>query len=652
MKHAYKTRYFDKPVPDSLLPGHEWIPNYYKNCRKLIEYTKNQNCKKTQYRITIYCLADLYAYLVGNCTPYSYEAAEEWRRQNPKDGYKVILQRLNDLYTYGKIKPEHSLQPKLVIRKNLKEPWAGLVDDYLTHADIRNSCITYVITTISRFLLKMQEKGLNDPSEITFDLLEEFLTEEKANRKTTLKGMGKGDLNGFLSYLEQKKRCRNGLSLYLRLRNQFHPIQMSDLGEEQISRIEGLRAESLSFPAEEFGEALPGFADCLEKHHYATKEPVRRRLMRFLLFLTMNCLGYHAMIARIWVEQEKAEGVPGWRHDFRILHLFETYVENGDILPKKNISLVVSTYFDRLPEWCKSGIEQFMKSQRRKGYRHSTIRMFYVSLSRFSWFLVGKKVTSFSEITPILLEEFSLTDSHITGEGKNAYNSRIRRFLRFLEDEGVIPYGTNSALMCTSASREGIINILTEEEQTKALEPADTTSPLDLRDRAMVAIGLLMGIRASDVLWIRLEDIDWNKQTIRIVQRKTGKEIIQPMPVKVGNAIYLYLKYGRNNALAESATLFIKDKPPYDSLTVNACRRAVEHIIPARKEGRRVTFHDLRRTFATNLLRNGCGAWEISELLGHSEIESVSRYVNLDDDKMRLCPISLKEAGLEMGWDI
>lgn len=165
--------------------------------------------------------------------------------------------------------------------------------------------------------------------------------------------------------------------------------------------------------------------------------------------------------------------------------------------------------------------------------------------------------------------------------------------------------------------------------------------PLELRDHAILLVGLRMGLRASDVLSMKLSDINWERQSVRILQAKTAHEIEIPMPVEVGNALYRYIKFGRHKS--QSPFVFIKDRVPYDSVQRGVCLKALYKTIPSRKGS---GYHITRRTFATNQLRKNTCRQVIADLLGHSDTTSLHHYLFHDEDRMRMCPISMEEAGI------
>ena len=268
------------------------------------------------------------------------------------------------------------------------------------------------------------------------------------------------------------------------------------------------------------------------------------------------------------------------------------------------------------------------------------------SVTRFCWYLAGLGLSSFSEITPGILKNFNIGDKHGSIEGKNAYNGRIRKFIRFLERNGNVPYGIHQALSGTSAEKEKIVVILSESEKEAIKQKRfNSHSPIELRDTAMIMLGMRMGLRASDIVTIRITDIDWNRQTLRVLQEKTSQEILLPLPTDVGNAIYLYIRDGRPNGRTSSQYLFVKNKVPYDHISRNACRCALKRFLPHR-DVPGSGFHVTRKTYATERLCSGVGKQGIADLLGQRGTQSLRHYLQLDGDRMHLCPISLSESGL------
>lgn len=154
-----------------------------------------------------------------------------------------------------------------------------------------------------------------------------------------------------------------------------------------------------------------------------------------------------------------------------------------------------------------------------------------------------------------------------------------------------------------------------------------------------------MGFRASDIVSLRFANIDWTRRSICLTQEKTGKNIILPMPVRTGNILFRYLRDGR----PESADIhvFIKHKAPFKGLHRCVCAKALKRFLP-QADAYSNGFHVLRRTFATNLLRGNTKVELIADSLGHSTDSTVHKYLSLDEERMRQCPISLGIVGISL----
>ena len=255
-------------------------------------------------------------------------------------------------------------------------------------------------------------------------------------------------------------------------------------------------------------------------------------------------------------------------------------------------------------------------------------------------------VTSFSEITPAVINEFSRTDQHDTFSGRSSCFTVIRQFIEFLEEKEIIcNKSIHSCLSTGTAPVEKIVDILTDE-QISIIDDYRLShyQPMELRNIAIVLTGLRMGLRASDVVNLKLSDIDWKKRQIDIVQQKTQAQIILPIPIDAGNSIYKYIKDGRPKS--NDNHVFIRHNAPYGKLTIKNCTKALHSILPERKCVIGGGFHVTRRTFATHLLRNDAVVDTVIDALGHQDNTSVMQYLSLDEVRIKDCALTLSDTGL------
>ncbi len=129
----------------------------------------------------------------------------------------------------------------------------------------------------------------------------------------------------------------------------------------------------------------------------------------------------------------------------------------------------------------------------------------------------------------------------------------VRAFLRYLDEKGYTDeHSLDVCLMSGTAPQDKIIDVLSDEQlQRINTFRAEHNEPIELRDIAIVFLGLRMGLRACGILALRFQDIDWKNHRISIVMKKTKTQITLPMPVEAGNAMYSYITSGRPKASTE-----------------------------------------------------------------------------------------------------
>lgn len=649
MARPRRNLFYEREGNEKLYLMHEWLAAYDSNCRNVVNYLIQRDVGTTLYYSSVRCLEKLRMFLIESNRVYTTKAADQWFRSTGphSKGSLSALLRLDDFYRHGNVQPINAFPVAVPHYACLCEPWKGLLDNYLSALDQKERSLEQIRNCIARFLHDIQSHGITKPSEITFHVLETYIRDDthKSHNSSARYTYAIGDI---LLFMSSRLMCSPGLGWYPYFRMHGSVLHMQDFSTEQVSRIESLRNESLTFPSEEYAELIPGFMERFRSLGYSGSpcKTAKFTLYNLLLFLEMHGLGYHREIAAVWLEHASLKNKStGWKQKRRILDLFELYTREGDVIPQV-IFRNKPYLYNSLPEWCRETLEDFLSLKAKEGWEPSTLSMYRSSATRFCFFLVKQQANSFADITVELIKAFNQTDQHMTIEGKNAYNVRIRRFLQFLERRSLIPYGMSICLACTVAPKENVVITLTEGEKAEIEQIGKQASTsTELRSRAIILLGLKMGLRSSDIVNLTFQDIDWKWQTIRVMQQKTQHEIELPMPTDVGNAIYLYLKRGRPETACRF--IFVKVRTPYDSLSPIACYHALRHTLPDRScpgSG----FHVMRKTFATEQLQSNVSPGTVADLLGHRGTSSVSCYLNLDPDRMRLCPISLEEANLTM----
>lgn len=176
--------------------------------------------------------------------------------------------------------------------------------------------------------------------------------------------------------------------------------------------------------------------------------------------------------------------------------------------------------------------------------------------------------------------------------------------------------------------------IPTWEDVRRVLDEAIGNKPADLRNRAMLLLCSIYGLRSSEVARVRLGDIDWKEETLSITRSKNGRTQQFPLQYEIGEAILKYLIHGRPQCSCRN--VFVSLNCPYRPITpttlnlVTATRMALLQI-----KSTKMGPHALRHACATQLLRSGTSLRQIADFLGHRDLSTVSVYARLDTEALR-----------------
>jgi site-specific recombinase XerD len=212
----------------------------------------------------------------------------------------------------------------------------------------------------------------------------------------------------------------------------------------------------------------------------------------------------------------------------------------------------------------------------------------------------------------------------------------LRSFFRFLRVEGLRDDSLDDAVPGVVERRlVGLPRHLEANQLDHLLSSLDRSTPAARRDRAIIVCVARLGLRAGEVVGIRLEDIDWRAGVLHIHTRKTGRGALLPLPVDVGEAIVEYIKNGRPSTRARHVFVLhnLRVGEPATQRTVyDAVKVAIEKAgIDAPICG----INLLRHTLATRLIRSGASLKEIADLMGHRSLEATRIYAKLDLDSLR-----------------
>lgn len=634
---------------------------FEQNISELLQISKDNGRSKTYLYYEKKCYSLLEGYLERQAINYSAKIGLEWLHSLPSTcnthGFLEAINRLNAYYENKKARII-TFERTHCFYKDLSPYWQEKVDEYLAHCTddckLKKSNLNRHKESASFFLYFLQEKSIEQVSQISFQSLKDFC-DNSLHRNHRDYTTHLGIAYALLTFLADKYNCRRSLGLYLHYVLFDEELKYTDEDEAKFREIYQRNCQMITQSQldDDLPECINRFIETLKKYKYSLTV-IRTTKLSFgqmLVFLDSHQFHYCPELIKAWFDTSLGKTFknrPMYRQSRRQFAIFEQYIKSGDIPTSKQIYKPL--LFDSLPDWCRRKITSYTELIKREGKGFSALSLARDSLVRFCQFLVSKHISSFSDVTAETLKQFNIEDTHETSVGKNTYNVRIRDFIKYLEREGTIKNCfLHEALLHAKTNGEHIVVVLTNEEKEELKQTEkNVKSSLELRDKAIILLGLKMGLRGIDIVNLKLDEIDWKNSIIQLVQRKTCFEVRLPMPVEVGNALYEYITQGRPKV--KSDLVFLKSVAPYSGIRPNAAYKALKRALPDRnvpKSG----FHVTRKTFATEQLKKGVPAATIADMLGQHGTSQLNRYLSLDEENMKQCPLSLKECGimLEVG---
>ncbi len=278
----------------------------------------------------------------------------------------------------------------------------------------------------------------------------------------------------------------------------------------------------------------------------------------------------------------------------------------------------------------------YLKEQ--KNYSTNTIDSYRRDIELFLNFIKDEGY-SFENVDNNLIRNF-LRFEVIQGKSKRTNQRRIialRRFYAWLLKNEYVKY--NPFISIKTPKHDKKLPSFLHEEEIELLIEADAKREdfLAKRDHAIIILLYSSGIRVSELISLKLQDINLRQRTMRIVG-KGKKERIVPFSNLSLEALNDYLRNCRNYVLEKN-----KISNPTNALFINAkgeqiTSRGVQYILKNVEERTGINLglhpHKMRHTFATHLLEKGADLRTIQEILGHTSLETTQVYTHVTTNKM------------------
>lgn len=188
-----------------------------------------------------------------------------------------------------------------------------------------------------------------------------------------------------------------------------------------------------------------------------------------------------------------------------------------------------------------------------------------------------------------------------------------------------------------------IVPVVAGDDVERVITACGSPGAVTARDAGITLLALLTGLRACDIIGLRLADIDWRAGVVGLVQQKTGNPLVLPLPNLVTARLAEYVLTERPATASDH--VFVRRVAPFTRLSDHASiHRVITTVFTAAgvadpRAGTRL----LRHTAASRLMAAATALPTISAVLGHARVESTSVYLTVDDERLRRCVLPVPE---------
>lgn len=272
-----------------------------------------------------------------------------------------------------------------------------------------------------------------------------------------------------------------------------------------------------------------------------------------------------------------------------------------------------------------------------------SVRLIMQMSRKFLLFLMEQECMEISDIKIFHVSEFIRLESpkHVSHKINLAWP--VKKFLHYLYDEGLISINADIFLENPVPARKKVLPCLEDSEIEALFSQVDKNTVRGKRDYAIMKLALDTGMRWSDIASLKLSEIDWKKKEISVSQKKTGNFLALPMTVGAGNAIADYILNARPKT--DNPYVFLRLRRPYDRLNSRTPAANIMKLYQSdgfvHHAGDGKGFHSFRRTMGTQLIKADIPLTTISQILGHTNLDSTKRYLSLHDEKLLACCMDL-----------
>jgi integrase/recombinase XerD len=348
-------------------------------------------------------------------------------------------------------------------------------------------------------------------------------------------------------------------------------------------------------------------------------------------------LGQHAVrLLRVSSEhlvrylRSRARRVQVPQYDAASLRQFMGFLRSQGVIPAEKIAPRQLTPAEQ------EGLafEHYLRDQR--ALSGGTVAYYVSFIQAFLIYRFGHQPVRLSRLCAVDVVRFVQHQaSRLHPKRAKLMTSALRSFLRYLRYRGDIRVDLAAAVPTVANwSMSSTPRAIPADSVRQLLASIRRRTAAGRRDYAIVLLLARLGLRANEVAFLELDDIDWEAGQLSI-RGKGGQPATLPLPADVGEAIAAYLRHGRPRST--SRRVFLRTRAPIRGfLGREAIGTVVRHALArAGVKSPSGGTHQFRQALGTQMLRHGASLAEIGEVLRHRSPETTKIYIQVDLDRLR-----------------
>ena len=260
-------------------------------------------------------------------------------------------------------------------------------------------------------------------------------------------------------------------------------------------------------------------------------------------------------------------------------------------------------------------------------YSELTIKSYQLDLTDFFEYIESKKINYLTKTNHDVRGYLKYLDScNLKNSTISRRISTLRTFYNYLVDENIVENNVFHNVKNPKLEKK-LPNYLNYNEMEELLESIDISTTEGLEKRLLIEMFYSTGCRVSEMINVKISDIDFTNKTIRIMGKGSKERIVY-----FGDYASKYLDNYLSKVKCDKY-LFTNKKG--EKLTINEVEQIVKDIMKHISIKTHVTPHTLRHTFATHLLNNGADIKTVQELLGHANLSTTGIYTHVSSDRLK-----------------